>query len=138
MNITVPAAAVAILLIPWLAPAAHSQESSSGTLLVDVRPHDSDVEMNKNVRKQLEHAGLEWGVVDPTFVFTMLNNRFANAELAQNTVRGEQGSRVENWPVLHYVHRVCSRSCRVGSREAGCPLKEKHHARRTASNALAR
>jgi hypothetical protein len=89
MNITVPAAALAILLTPWLPPAVGSQESSSGTLLVDVKPYESDVDMNKNVRKQLEHAGLEWGVVDHTIVFTLVDKRFVNAELPHMTRYGE-------------------------------------------------
>ncbi len=64
-------------------------QPATGTLIVDIAPFSSEVELKKKVQKQLESGGIEWGQKDDRIVFTMVNKRFINFDLPQFTRFGE-------------------------------------------------
>lgn len=88
MTIIARAATVSLLVLTYFIVSPVAQ-ASKGILVVDVKPYESDVEMNKNVKKQVEHGGLDWGLVDRNVVFTMVNKKFVRAELPYLTRYGE-------------------------------------------------
>ena len=55
-----PSVGFTILLLTFLVTPVFAEDPSIGTLVVDVKSLESDVKIKKNVRKQLEHAGLKW------------------------------------------------------------------------------
>jgi len=64
-------------------------QGTTGTLVLDMKSATTDTHLSKGVKNRLENAGLEWGVADGKVVFTIVNKRFVNFNLAQFTRFGE-------------------------------------------------
>jgi hypothetical protein len=67
-----------------------AEEPLIGTLVFDVKSLESDVKIKKNVRKQLEHAGLRWGISDNVLVIPLISQTFVKSELPHLTRYGEK------------------------------------------------
>lgn len=70
---------------PAAAPAA-----ATGTLVMQVKPFTSEVELKKKVLAQLESGGLEWGIEGDLLVVTMVNKRFVDFDLNHMTRYGTE------------------------------------------------
>jgi hypothetical protein len=66
--------------------------NGTGTLLVDVLPFSSEVELKKKVRSQLEGGGVDWGLDGQRLVFTQVNKQFVNFNMGYYTRFGKQQS----------------------------------------------
>ena len=82
---------------PWIAAgvvalclSAATARAENGTLVVDVGPFTSEVELKDKIQKQLESGGIEWGQAGNRIVFTTVNKRFLNFDIAQFTRYGTQ------------------------------------------------
>jgi hypothetical protein len=64
----------------------------SGTLIFDLKNYTSVAKIPKNVLKQLQHAGVYWGVLGNTLVIPFVNEKFVNADTPYLTRFGEQKS----------------------------------------------
>ena len=70
------------------ARAAFGQQS--GTLVFDLKNYTSDAKMSKKVEKQLEHAGIHWGMLDNNLLIPMVNQKYVKADTPYLTRFGEQ------------------------------------------------
>ncbi|GAB2670264.1 hypothetical protein [Arenimonas aestuarii] len=82
-----------IWLVPLLAlvlgrPVA--AQEATGTLVVQVKPFTSEIELKKKVQAQLESGGLEWGLQDGLMVVTMVNKRFIDFNVNHMTRYGSE------------------------------------------------
>jgi hypothetical protein len=92
-------------LIKWMAPllalalglpaaaqdtAAAAPAAATGTLVMQVKPFTSEVELKKKVLAQLESGGLEWGIEGDLLVVTMVNKRFVDFDLNHMTRYGTE------------------------------------------------
>lgn len=71
---------------------AFSQQSETGTLVFDLKNYTSEAKMPKRSQKDLEHAGIRWGVLDHTMVIPLVNEKFVKADTPYFTRYGEQKS----------------------------------------------
>jgi len=62
----------------------------SGTLLFDLKAYTSGAKLSKKIQKQLEHAGVRWGMLDNTVLFSFVNEKFVKADSPYLTRFGEQ------------------------------------------------
>jgi hypothetical protein len=62
----------------------------TGTLVLEMKPYSSDAKLPKAVQKQLEHAGLQWGIADRTLLFPLVNQKFVKVDTLNLTRFGEQ------------------------------------------------
>jgi hypothetical protein len=60
----------------------------TGTLMFVVKPFETEVKLKKNIQKQLEHGGIEWGVNGDTIVVTLVASKYINAEFPYLTRYG--------------------------------------------------
>jgi hypothetical protein len=65
-------------------------DQQSGTLVFDVKRYTSDAKIPKKSQKALEHAGIQWGMLDNSLVITFVSLRFVKADLPYMTRFGEQ------------------------------------------------
>lgn len=65
-------------------------QEQTGTLIVSVRHYTSDVKLPKKIEKQIEHAGVEWGMLGNTLLIPLLNQSYVNADTLYLTRFGEQ------------------------------------------------
>ena len=79
-----------ILVLTFLVTPVFAEDPSIGTLVLDVKSLESDVKIKKNVRKQLEHAGLRWGIGDNVLVIPLINEKFVKSELSHLIRYGEK------------------------------------------------
>ena len=71
------------------APAATTPaQAATGTLIVDVKPFQSEKNLPKKVVRQLQNGGLEWGIRDNDLVFTMVAKQFIDFPIAHLTRYG--------------------------------------------------
>ena len=83
----------AAVAAPVAAPAPDTAAVAGvGTLLVDVLPMTSEVELKKKVRAQLEGGGVEWGVDGQRMVLSQVNKQFVNFNIGNFTRFGKQQS----------------------------------------------
>lgn len=75
------------LTIPGLARPMFAQ---SGTLMFNLKHYTSDVKIPKNAKKSLEHAGVQWGMLDNDLVISLVNPRYVKADTPYLTRFGEQ------------------------------------------------
>jgi hypothetical protein len=91
---TAPAATVPVAPVDAALPAAPAPAAvpmvGTGTLVVDVLPFTSEVDLKKKVRAQLESGGLEWGQHGDRIVFSLVNKRFINFDMGYFTRYGSQ------------------------------------------------
>lgn len=80
------AAALAALLVA-VSP-AFAQDATTGTLVLDVKPFQSEVALKPKIQAQLESGGIEWGIKDHQMVVTMVNKRFIDFDIAHMTRYG--------------------------------------------------
>jgi hypothetical protein len=80
--------AAALVLSICLAHPVFAQ--ATGTLVFDLKPFTSEVDLKEKIEKQLKAGGLEWGVVGNELVVTLVNKRFINAEIPNLTRFGER------------------------------------------------
>ncbi|MGY3265879.1 hypothetical protein [Lysobacter sp. HA35] len=78
-------AALAALLL--VAMPAFAQDAT-GTLVLDVKPFQSEVTLKPKIQSQLESGGVEWGLKDHQMVVTMVNKRFVDFDIAHMTRYG--------------------------------------------------
>jgi len=71
------------------AAATTTNESGTGTLVVEIKPFTSEKELPKKVDKQLRSGGLEWGIRDNLIVFTMVNKQFVDFPVNHMTRYGQ-------------------------------------------------
>ena len=62
----------------------------SGTLVFDLKEYTSNAKMPKNAQKELEHAGIHWGMLNNTLLIPMVNQKYVKAETPYLTRFGEQ------------------------------------------------
>jgi hypothetical protein len=79
-----------MLTVPGAARVAFGQQT--GTLVFDLKSYTSDAKMAKKVVKQLEHAGIHWGMLDNTVLIPFVNEKFVKADTPYLTRFGEQKS----------------------------------------------
>jgi hypothetical protein len=82
-------AACLVVLSMLAATTLACAQGTTGTLVLDMKSATTDTHLSKGVKNRLENAGLEWGVADGEVVFTIVNKRFVNFNLAQFTRFGE-------------------------------------------------
>jgi hypothetical protein len=82
-------ASLLAVLVSWCGNAFPADVPASGTLVVDVKPFQSEVELKPKVEAQLKSGGLEWGVADGRMVVTLLNKRFVKVDVPNFTRYGE-------------------------------------------------
>lgn len=70
--------------------AAEAPAATTGTLVMQVKPFTSEVELKKKVLAQLESGGLEWGIEGDLLVVTMVNKRFVDFDLNHMTRYGTE------------------------------------------------
>lgn len=91
-----PAALLGLAILSLFAQTAFAQTTDdsatahTGTLVVDVKPFQSEKDLPKKVVKQLQSGMVEWGLQDRQLVFTMVNRRFINFPIDKSTRFGEQ------------------------------------------------
>jgi hypothetical protein len=62
----------------------------TGTLVFDLKNYTSDAKIPKQIQKQLEHAGFQWGMLDHTLLIPLVNQRFVKVDALYMTRFGEQ------------------------------------------------
>jgi hypothetical protein len=63
----------------------------TGTLVLDMKNYTSNAKIPKNSQKQLEHAGIRWGLLDSdTLLIPLVNQRYVKADTPYLTRFGEQ------------------------------------------------
>jgi len=62
----------------------------TGTLVLDLKNYTSDAKIPKNAKRQLEHAGVGWGMLDNTLLVPLINEKFVKADTPYFTRYGEQ------------------------------------------------
>jgi hypothetical protein len=62
----------------------------TGTLAFDVENYTTNAKIPKNAQKSLEHAGVQWGMVDNTVVISLVSERFVKVDTPYHTRWGEQ------------------------------------------------
>ena len=63
----------------------------TGKLVLEMENYTSNTKIPKNSQKQLEHAGIRWGVLDSnTLLIPLVNQRYVNADTPYLTRFGEQ------------------------------------------------
>jgi hypothetical protein len=82
--------ALAAALAAALATAVARGDDSLGTVVFDVKPLTSQVELEQKVRDQLEAGGIRWGAQDGQLVVSMVDNRFLHFDLPYMTGYGNQ------------------------------------------------
>jgi hypothetical protein len=70
------------------APASVAPVAATGTLKVDVLKFRSEVTLQRKVVSQLESGAVEWGIKDGLLVFSMVNKRFIDFDIAHMTRYG--------------------------------------------------
>jgi hypothetical protein len=70
------------------AAATAAPVAATGTLKVDVLKFRSEVTLQRKVISQLESGAIEWGLKDDLLVFTMVNKRFIDFNIAHMTRYG--------------------------------------------------
>lgn len=60
----------------------------TGTLVVDVKPFQSEKDLPKKVVRQLQNGGLEWGIRDTDLVFTMVAKQYIDFPISHLTRYG--------------------------------------------------
>ncbi|MCC7248352.1 MAG: hypothetical protein IT473_06995 [Lysobacter sp.] len=68
--------------------AASTAEAGNGTLIIDVKPFNSEKDLPKKVVKQLKSGMIEWGIRDRQLVFTLVNKRFLDFPVNHTTRYG--------------------------------------------------
>lgn len=66
--------------------------AATGTLLLEIKPFNSEKPLPKKVDKQLRNGGLEWGVKDNQVVFTMIGKQFLDFPINHMTRYGQSES----------------------------------------------
>ncbi|MFP5286134.1 MAG: hypothetical protein ACLGI9_10390, partial [Thermoanaerobaculia bacterium] len=66
-----------------------SQEPS-GTLVFDVKPFRSEIELKAKVKERLKTAGIEWGAAEGQMVVALVSKRFIRFDLPYLTRYGEK------------------------------------------------
>ncbi len=62
----------------------------TGTLVFKINNYTTDAKLPKQIPRQLEHAGLQWGMVEHTLLIPLVNQKFVNVETLNLTRFGEQ------------------------------------------------
>lgn len=73
-----------------------------GTLVFDVKPFTSEIELKPKVEAQLKSGGLEWGVGKDKLVLTTMNKRFLNFDIPYFTRYGESKT-LELEPGVYHI-----------------------------------
>lgn len=81
---------LAVLLTCLSFTAIAQQPVDTGTLVFDVKPFRSEVELKPKIENQLKSGGIEWGLKDGQMVVTMVNKRFVNFDINHMTRFGQQ------------------------------------------------
>lgn len=82
---------LAAVLLSFVSFAALAQQPvATGTLVVDIKPFRSEVELKPKIENQLKSGGIEWGLKDGQMVVTMVNKRFVNFDINHMTRFGQQ------------------------------------------------
>lgn len=63
-------------------------QAATGTLVVDVKPFQSEKDLPKKVVRQLQNGGLEWGIRDNDLVFTMVAKQYVDFPISHLTRYG--------------------------------------------------
>jgi hypothetical protein len=67
-------------------------QDGPGTLVVDVKPFTSEVELKEKVETQLKAGGLEWGAAEGQVVIPLVPKKFINFDLPYLTRYGQKRS----------------------------------------------
>jgi hypothetical protein len=62
----------------------------TGTLVFNLKNYTSDAKLPEKIKKQLEHAGYQWGMVDRTLLIPLVNEKFVKVDALNLTRFGEQ------------------------------------------------
>ena len=77
------AAVLAVLFI--VASPAFAQDAATGTLVLDVKPFQSEITLKPKIQSQLESGGIEWGLKDGKMVVPLINKRFVDFDISHMT-----------------------------------------------------
>ena len=69
-----------------------SEDGPTGTLVLNVDNYESEVKLKKNIRKQFDHSGLDWGINEDDLVITLVNRSYIGVDLSYLTRYGESKS----------------------------------------------
>lgn len=114
MNRRAPTLGWTLLVLAFFGAPLSAGDQQSGTLVFDVESYASEVKLDKNTKKQLQHFGIEWGIVDDMVVIPLVKKAFLKPEIPYFTRYGEQKTlQVEpgeyNITCIGYVHSSNSR-----------------------------
>ncbi|WP_447786391.1 hypothetical protein [Stenotrophomonas bentonitica] len=87
MRFAIRFALASVLLLGSFTSSAES-ETSTGTLVLDLKPFRSEVALKPKIESQLKTGGIEWGLRDGQMVVTLLNKRFVDFDLNYMTRYG--------------------------------------------------
>lgn len=79
---------VALALVTGLWSLSLPAQEATGSLVVDVKPFTSEIELKEKIRKQLQSGGIEWGVGEGQLVVSLVNKRFIKFDLPNLTRYG--------------------------------------------------
>jgi len=65
-------------------------QEARGTLVLDLKPFTSEVELKEKVEKQLKSGGLEWGTTAGQMVVSMVGKQYIKFDLSNFTRYGEK------------------------------------------------
>ena len=78
-------AAMLAVLVLITSPAFAQDAPATGTLVLDVKPFQSEVALKPKIQSQLESGGIEWGIKDGRMVVPMINKRFVDFDVSHMT-----------------------------------------------------
>jgi len=81
---------VFVLALAGLIGISSRAQEARGTLVFDVKPFTSEVELKEKIEKQLKSGGFEWGTAAGQMVVSLVNKRFIKFDLPNFTRYGEK------------------------------------------------
>lgn len=78
-----------LLLFVCMIGAGNVFAQDTGTLVIDIKPFNSERELPKKIETQLKNGGLEWGERGGQLVFATMNKRFIDFPLNHMTRFGQ-------------------------------------------------
>lgn len=81
---------VFVFALAGLLSISSGAQEARGTLIFDLKPFTSEVELKEKVEKQLKSGGLEWGTAAGQMVVSMVSKQYIRFDLSNFTRYGEK------------------------------------------------